>query len=331
MELYEKIGECRRRHGWSQEELADMMGVSRQSVSKWESGACAPELDKLIRLSQLLEVSTDYLLKDDVPAPVAADDFCSGGEEPDGRRVSRADAERCMDLSQSCGERIAFGVMLCILSPVLLIFLAGMSERFPRSVSQDLAAGLGVAVLLLLVAWAVYFFISEGMKLSEFEYLETEEVYLPPEVRSIVRQRQEAFAPLFKHELAVGVVVCILAVVPLVLSACFSAGDFIVICFVCLLLAVVALGVRAIVRVAIPWGYFQKMLEEGDYSRAKKRTVNSLRPFSGFYWCLVTAGYLAYSFITGRWDMSWIIWPVAGVLFAAIASLLPGLVKKQDR
>lgn len=328
MELHEKIGECRRQKGWSQEELADLMGVSRQSVSKWESGACAPELDKLVRLSQLLEVTTDYLLKDTEPLAVVIEDNDGGEDGQPGRRLSRTDAERCMDLSRSCGERIAFAVMLCILSPVLLILLGGLNECFPQVISENLAAGLGVVMILLLVAWAVYYFISEGMQLREFEYLETEAVYLPPDVQTAVKQRRDAFAPVFKHGLAVGVLVCIVSVVPLVLTACFDIGGFMLVCSICLLLAIVSLGVRAILRVVIPWDYFQKMLEEGDYSRAKKRQENALRPFAGFYWCLVTAGYLVYSFITGRWDTSWIVWPVAGVLFAAISSIIPGLIKK---
>ena len=50
---------------WSQEELADQMEISRQSVSKWESGASIPELDKIIRMSMIFGVSTDFLLKDE--------------------------------------------------------------------------------------------------------------------------------------------------------------------------------------------------------------------------------------------------------------------------
>jgi len=68
-----RISELRKQNGMSQEELADRMGVSRQSVSKWESGQSMPEVEKLILLSDLFHVSTDYLLKEDTaPAPVQA-------------------------------------------------------------------------------------------------------------------------------------------------------------------------------------------------------------------------------------------------------------------
>ena len=62
MELYEKLYELRRASGMSQEELAEKLGVSRQAVSKWESGATQPELQKLIELSKLYSVSVDELL-----------------------------------------------------------------------------------------------------------------------------------------------------------------------------------------------------------------------------------------------------------------------------
>lgn len=65
----EKLLELRRREGLSQEQLADRLGVTRQSVSKWESGAAAPELGKLIALSDLFSVSVDYLVKDQLEEP----------------------------------------------------------------------------------------------------------------------------------------------------------------------------------------------------------------------------------------------------------------------
>ena len=63
MRLEGKIMLLRKQKGWSQEQLAEQLGISRQSVSKWESGASVPDLDKIIKLSQIFDVSTDYLLK----------------------------------------------------------------------------------------------------------------------------------------------------------------------------------------------------------------------------------------------------------------------------
>ncbi len=62
MNLSEKILELRRSNGMSQEQLAEKMGVSRQSVSKWESGDSLPDVDRLPELSRIFNVTTDYLL-----------------------------------------------------------------------------------------------------------------------------------------------------------------------------------------------------------------------------------------------------------------------------
>lgn len=62
MDIYERIKLMRKQRGMSQEELADRVGVSRQAVSKWESGLNIPDPDKIILLSSVLGVTTDYLL-----------------------------------------------------------------------------------------------------------------------------------------------------------------------------------------------------------------------------------------------------------------------------
>lgn len=64
MSFSEKLLELRRREGLSQEQLADCLGVTRQSVSKWEGGAAIPELGKLIALADMFSVSVDYLVRD---------------------------------------------------------------------------------------------------------------------------------------------------------------------------------------------------------------------------------------------------------------------------
>ena len=58
----DKLILLRKKAGWSQEELADQMNVTRQSVSKWEGAQSVPDLEKMLRLSELFGVSTDYLL-----------------------------------------------------------------------------------------------------------------------------------------------------------------------------------------------------------------------------------------------------------------------------
>ena len=66
MILADKITELRKKNGWSQEELADKLGVSRQSISKWESAQSVPDMSRILKMSELFGVSTDLLLKDNL-------------------------------------------------------------------------------------------------------------------------------------------------------------------------------------------------------------------------------------------------------------------------
>ena len=66
MTLGEKLSKLRKEYNYTQEQLADILGVSRQSISKWESDIAYPETDKLIELGKLFDCSMEYLLKEDV-------------------------------------------------------------------------------------------------------------------------------------------------------------------------------------------------------------------------------------------------------------------------
>ena len=83
MDFSEKIAMLRRQKNWSQEELAEKLMVTRQAVSKWESAQSMPDLDKIVQLSELLGVSTDYLLKNGMDTPEQDDPEAGGmGERP---------------------------------------------------------------------------------------------------------------------------------------------------------------------------------------------------------------------------------------------------------
>ncbi len=66
MEFNEKLLRLRKEHGFSQEQLAELLEVSRQAVSKWELGEAMPEAEKLVRISDCFHVSLDYLLREDI-------------------------------------------------------------------------------------------------------------------------------------------------------------------------------------------------------------------------------------------------------------------------
>lgn len=114
---------------------------------------------------------------------------------------------------------------------------------------------------------------------------------------------------------------------PLLLAGSIDAGDRIYIWCVALLLVLVACGVFLFVWSGMIYGSYQKILQIDDFTPENKQLGENLSWFSGSYWCLVTALYLGISFYFDNWNISWIIWPVAGVLFAALYQILRNIVK----
>ncbi len=318
MILGEKIMELRKKNGWSQEELAGKLKVSRQSVSKWESAMSVPELDKVLQLSEIFEVSTDYLLKDD-----KEEDYVPGNPEAAAmRKVTMEEAQEFIRVRKEASLRIPAGVAACILSPVPLFLLQGMWEEGRLMISEDLASGIGFALVLLIVAAAVGSFILTGTKLGKYEWMEKEEFELCYGIAGMVKERQEAEAAGFSRKIAVGVIFCILSCVPLFLLSVLNGSKIVQAGGLVFLLLMVAAGVYLLTSAGIRKGSYEQLLQEGDYTREAKEASRIIGRIAAVYWCVVTAVYLGWSFLTGNWHSTWIVWPVAGILFGAIAGVV---------
>lgn len=354
MKLEEKIMLLRKQRGWSQEELAAQMDVSRQSVSKWESGLSIPDIDKIILLSKIFGTTTDYLLKDEVEdgadirvnvetekeinlqENISNERFYKKEtkneekkEDIQSKHVSRMEAEEYIAVMKNASKRIAFGVLLCILSPVPMMFLSALGETGKYGIGEDVAGIIGVCVLLLIVAGATAILVPNVIKMSKWDFIEKQIISLDTDVVGEYKEKSEQFVPIFARNMAIGVVLCIVAVVPMMLAAINDESDAPVIAMTGVLLIFVALGVYRFVKVGIIKDSYDKLLGQGDYTKEDKINKKKNDTFSGVYWLIVTAIYLAYSFRTMEWKSSWIIWPVAGVLFAAITMVMNAMRDKK--
>lgn len=327
MILADKITQLRKKCGWSQEELADKVGVSRQSVSKWEAAQTVPDLEKILLLSKLFGVSTDYLLKDELELEERLE---TDAEPSDLRRVSMEEANAFLRVKEETAPRVALGAALCTLSPVVLILLSGMAEYGDYGISENRAVGLGVIVLLVMVIAAVALFIAVGMRTGQYAYLEKEVFETEYGVTGMVKARQEAMRERHTRRTILGVCLCIASAIPVFLGAVFEAGDLLLAGAVALLLALCAAGAYLLIGVGIPWESCQKLLQEGDYTRANKRRPSNLGVVSAVYWLVVTAGFLLYTELTKDYAGSGIIWPVAAVLFAAVVVVTRAIERRHE-
>ena len=323
MILADKIVSLRKKAGWSQEDLAEKLGVTRQSVSKWEGAQSVPDMDKVVMMSRLFGVSTDFLLKDELEEEAP----CAAAQDDDAplRRVSLTQASAYLALRKAAAPKIAVATALCIISPVTLILLAAMSEvqRFP--ISGNAAAGIGLCVLLGLVALAVSIFLRTSAEAKEYRFLEEEPFETEYGVEGMVRQRQREYKDTHTRLVTVGVVLCVLAAVPLFAAMCINGSDLLYIAAVCALLVLVAIGCLALVTAGVYQGAMEQLLEEGDYTRPQKKHHKLMGTVTMIYWLTATAVFLLYTYGphgNGQPRYSWIIWAVAGVLYAAVMGIV---------
>lgn len=331
MILAEKIINLRKKNGWSQEELAEKLGVTRQSISKYEGAQSIPDLDKILKLSEIFGVTTDYLIKDELEEEEYAPSQMHENESESDRSVHKVTMEMANEYLQiidwSAGKT-AFATMLCILSPIVLLMLGAMSEMPNYHISENAAAGIGICVLIVLIAIAVTIFILCGMKTKKYEFMEKEDIETAYGVSGMVKEKRDAYHSMYVTQLVIGIACCICSVIPLFGTLAVSESDFYMVSAVCMLLALVAIGTYFIVRSATKMNAMNQLLEEEDYTRQKKHENKKMSGPVTVYWLIATAIYLAWSFTTNDWDRTWIIWPVVGVLFPAFYAIVSGIRKK---
>ncbi len=328
MDLAEKISVLRKQNGWSQEELAERMRVTRQSVSKWESGQSVPDLDKVVQLSELFSVRTDFLLKSD-EEPVKANTYTQEPSDHPMRRVTLEEASAFLAAKQKTAPRIAAATLLCILSPIGLLLLGAAAEEGVISLSDNAAGSLGMLLLLLFVAVAVAVFIISGGLTKPYAYLGSEPFLADSAVLKMAKERQMQQKSRYTLFNAVGACLCILSLVPLFGVAALTEQVFYLTLGLSVMLAIIGAGVFCFILAGINRAAVEQLLQEGDYTQEKKRGQKRAEGISTAYWLLATAVYLAYSFYTNRWDVSWIVWPVAGVLYAALMVIYHTVSKKK--
>ena len=331
MILADKIINLRKKNGWSQEELAEKLGVTRQSISKYEGAQSIPDLDKILKLSEIFGVTTDYLIKDELEEEEYVPSQMQENESESDRIVHKVTMEMANEYLQiidwSAGKT-AFATMLCILSPIVLLMLGAMSEMPNYHISENAAAGIGICVLIVLIAIAVTIFILCGMKTKKYEFMEKEDIETVYGVSGMVKEKRDAYHSMYVTQLVIGIACCICSVIPLFGTLAVSESDFYMVSAVCMLLALVAIGTYFIVRSAAKMNAMNQLLEEEDYTRQKKHENKKMSGPVMVYWLIATAIYLAWSFTTNDWDRTWIIWPVVGVLFPVFFAIVNGIRKK---
>ncbi|WP_028044710.1 helix-turn-helix domain-containing protein [Candidatus Stoquefichus massiliensis] len=295
MDFGMKLQSLRKEKGLSQETLAEKLNVSRQAVSKWESGAGYPEMDKLILLSDLFGVSIDYLIKDNHE---------SGTDEQRAKSKYFMNSQKIkeyMNFKRNFAFRIAGAVSAIILSVIL-----------PIETSDNQYEMLGTMIMLMIVAVAVGILIMTGISSSRYSELEKKEINMSFNDLQEIQNQYMKFKSKFGMSIAFGVFFIIFAVAVVVFIEEYMKNENL---SGSILIACVAISVFIFIYQGIKDSMYHFLVQNEQYIEEQKKEEKSLYSIT---MPLVAMAYLFIGFVYGWWHPGWIIFPVVAIITAFI-------------
>ena len=328
MILADKVIKLRKKNGWSQEELADKMNVSRQAVSKWESAQTIPDLEKILQLSLLFGVTTDYLLKDEIEVEELTNDTSL---DTTIKRISIEEANAYIEQRKKASWRIALATFLCILSPITIMVLSILSGLPNPIITETTAGSVGLTVLFAFILCAVPIYVYCGFKNQPYAFLDKNIPFeLEYGVKGLVTEKKNAFRPTYVAYNIIATCLCIFSVVPLVILS-FTENEILIAAALALLMVIVGIGVGMFIVAGTQNASMQKLLKEGEFTE-KEKNRTSIKEVVGFcYWGVLTAIYLAVTFLTNHWHLTWIIFAVGGILFPIVMCICNLIADKKNK
>lgn len=314
MKLNEKIILLRKEKGYSQEDLASQLDVSRQSVSKWELGSAVPEINKIVLLSELFQVSTDYLIKDDETWDEESLDL------PKIPYLSIQRVDAFLKFMQLKRKIMTGCIPLFILSPIPLLLLGGYSQTYPKILNEDMAGVTGVCILLVLVGIGTCFMVLMGHEEDSFEDVLNQPIYLPGYMKSRLTSKKEEFRTSYNFMMTIGVVLCILAAIPILLgSMVFENNEFYMLITLCMTLVIIAVGVSLFMNATTQQECYDALLQTGEYSVEAKEFKKAAKPFTVVFWIAAVILYCILLFLNlHSWQMALGFFSIAALLYGAV-------------
>lgn len=311
MKLSEKIVILRKRHGMSQEDLAERLGISRQSVSKWESGIAMPDIEKIVELSRIFEVSADTLLKDEIELSEETDTYTVPKER---RHVSYDEAKSYLNDKFRAAYFIAVATFILMLSPgVMLIFMSIPTWH------NAVAVSVGISALFIMAAVAVSIYVYSYLTTNRYDYISKEEISLDYSVTSMLNEIAEKNRLSYAVRNVAATALCILSLLPLILTALVpNVPDLAIVIALTATLFIAGIGVVMFITSGVRRSAISALNENKSlhtsYSKKLEDSIESA------FWTLVVAIYLLYSFTSGNWHLSWIIFIFAAALSGIVSA-----------
>lgn len=247
-------------------------------------------------------------------------------QQYDGVTVTFQQAEEFIADRNKFGFFIAGGVFLILFGVSLLVLMSGIAEVM---LSASLEA-LALIPFLLCLAIAIGSFVFSGIYLSKYDYIEKECITIDTTTRYHVTQLKENYRKGFTISITAGVVLCFAS--PFVVMIAGKTNQYLLtLLATSFLLCSIGVAVFLMVNAGMKMDTYNLLLQTEDYTVSKKKANKYLDIISTIFWLFVTAIYLTWSFVTSHWDFTWIIWPVASILYAIISVSAKGIMSLRNK
>ncbi len=260
MILADKIMCLRKKKGWSQEELANRMNVSRQSVSKWENESAVPEIEKIVLLSNVFNVTTDYLLQEDL------NEDCNGKEEVDLPKsenaiLSSQEVDMYFKESSKSSRYTATGVSLIILGVTILTLTSVVPLNPLFDISSTLALVIGLVFMFFLTVNAIRIFAKGFISKTIIKYGVRDCIsYLCESDKKMVEERKEKYKETYRRGIIISVTLLIVGIFPLLIGGIYSISKTNMILLIALFLVTSNFSIHILMRVSINARIFGMLL-----------------------------------------------------------------------
>jgi hypothetical protein len=252
---------------------------------------------------------------------------------------------------------IGFGVLLVLLGVAVMLCLFGVFEPlYPSATNASVLpfeldifgpdssdtpdastaaleenrfAYLPVVVFFLFIIPAFGAIVFYGMRIGKFDYLERGEFHLDSGLRPSLEAEHKQAQEKSSKRIAAGVVFCLGAVLVILIIAMFVREPGAVLLGAGAMIALIGLAVYLFITGGMQRGIYDQLLRRGDYAAAYSKPRRIIESAAAFYWPLAVIVYLLWSFLFHAWTISWILWPVAGILFGGFAAMVDALAKER--
>lgn len=235
-------------------------------------------------------------------------------EKTDSLTISSVEADDMLKTYKKHSKRIAMGVLIIIFAVSLGISIEYITSFLNIPDQEGLSR---IIVIVLGVIPSVGLFISSGLEMSNYNHLFEGDYDLASDVKHRIEHEANQYKPLYNQNILINVLLIISSILFFVSSAYVEDYDTLL---VSLGLLTIGYGVYKLILKGVVMLSYNKLLKRGDYRPSVRKAEKTTEIIASVIFPLAAAVYLLISFLTGRWDLTWIIWPVVGVTFGAISS-----------